>query len=193
MNGRICTQCKVFKDSAFFSARNGTKNPLVSRCHQCRAANYKENPERNRERARAHYWANREAIKSKSRAIRERSLARTLWQSAKRRAKEKGLMFDIDVSDVIVPAVCPVLGIPLAISVGKVAQNSPTLDRIIPSLGYVKGNVMVISHRANTIKQDATPEELLRVAAFFAPLYGVSSHAWAALAVAVTATAREAA
>jgi hypothetical protein len=47
---------------------------------------------------------------------------------------------------------------------------SPELDRIVPSLGYVKGNVLVVSRRANRIKTDATVEELQQVASFYAAL-----------------------
>ena len=54
---------------------------------------------------------------------------------------------------------CPVLGIPLY-SDGRDNQNAPSLDRFIPSLGYVKGNVFVISRRANVLKGDATIEEV---------------------------------
>jgi len=46
---------------------------------------------------------------------------------------------------------------------GKVSDNSYSLDRIDPSKGYVKGNVEVISHRANTLKSNATIEELEKV------------------------------
>lgn len=48
--------------------------------------------------------------------------------------------------------------------------DSPSIDRIIPALGYVKGNVIVVSQRANTIKNNATPEELRRVADFYSNL-----------------------
>jgi hypothetical protein len=74
----------------------------------------------------------------------------------------------LDVDDVTIPAFCPVLGLPLFRNQGGKAQgpNSPTIDRIIPALGYVRGNVRVISSRANSIKSDSTPEELLRVAAY---------------------------
>lgn len=67
----------------------------------------------------------------------------------------------------MVPPCCPVLGIPLVRRKGRgVADHSPTLDRLIPAKGYVRGNVMVISMRANRIKSDATLEELERVAAW---------------------------
>ena len=38
--------------------------------------------------------------------------------------------------------------------------SSPSLDKVIPSLGYVKGNIWVISYRANTIKNNCTFEEI---------------------------------
>lgn len=83
--------------------------------------------------------------------------------AARKRAKDAGLPFDIEESDVVVPSFCPVLGIPIQVSTGKTQDSSPSIDRIIPSLGYVKGNVTVISWRANRIKGDATPEELEKV------------------------------
>ena len=55
------------------------------------------------------------------------------------------------------------LGIPLFPNTGgSPCPNSlsPSLDKIKPHLGYVPGNVLVVSHRANMIKHDATPEEL---------------------------------
>jgi hypothetical protein len=59
-----------------------------------------------------------------------------------------------------------VLGIPLFINKGHKGShaNSPTLDRLVPSKGYVKGNVVVMSARANFIKQDAGSEEVGKVA-----------------------------
>ena len=88
-----------------------------------------------------------------------------LYQAAKTRAKRDGLPFDITYQDVIIPAHCPVLGIELEPCVGThgPSDNSPSIDKIIPELGYVKGNIQVISFRANTIKRDATAEELRKV------------------------------
>jgi len=88
--------------------------------------------------------------------------------SARGRARKRGLPHDIKASDIEVPTHCPVLGIPLkAWGANKQLQaDSPTLDRIIPHLGYVKGNVRVISWRANKIKSDATLEELERIVTY---------------------------
>ncbi len=85
---------------------------------------------------------------------------RRLLVQARHRASRRGFEFDIDESDVVVPAHCPVLGIPLAQSTNKASPNSPSLDRIDNTRGYVKGNVWVISSRANRLKGDATIEEL---------------------------------
>jgi hypothetical protein len=84
--------------------------------------------------------------------------------SAKRRAQEKNLPFDLVVSDFEIPEFCPVLGITLKVGVGKQCDSSPTLDRIVPSRGYVRGNVKVISWRANNIRGNASAVELEKVA-----------------------------
>lgn len=83
-----------------------------------------------------------------------------LLVSAKRRAKDSNLPFDLELDDIPeIPELCPLLGIPLRRGNGSVCHNSPSLDKIIPSLGYVKGNIQIVSHRANSIKSDASFEE----------------------------------
>ncbi len=85
--------------------------------------------------------------------------------SARSRAKKKGLLFDIDHRDIFIPEVCPVLGLKLEMSKGYGGEaNSPSLDRINNELGYVKGNVHVISHLANSMKSFASKEQLLKFA-----------------------------
>lgn len=100
-------------------------------------------------------------------------MVKRMVRNARARAKEKGLVFDID-ADFVLSMVgksaqfashCPLLGIPLSWSVyrGNVAKalpNSPSLDRIDSTKGYTKDNVWVISYRANAIKHNASHEEL---------------------------------
>jgi hypothetical protein len=76
------------------------------------------------------------------------------------------LPFDLSVEDLVVPEVCPILGMKLLWSDGPRKENSPSLDRSIPELGYVKENVHIISWRANRIKNNATPEELIAIAEY---------------------------
>ena len=86
-----------------------------------------------------------------------------IHQKTKIRAKKNNIPFDITVEDIIIPETCPVLGISLKAGEKKVCSNSPSIDRIKPELGYVKGNIQIISFRANTLKNNATIEELQKV------------------------------
>lgn len=70
--------------------------------------------------------------------------------------------------DFTIPEHCPVLGIKLEYGTGTggFIDASPTLDRIRPELGYVLGNIEVVSWRANRIKCDGTLEEILKIASW---------------------------
>jgi hypothetical protein len=91
-----------------------------------------------------------------------------LLDAAKARASKGGLPFTITREDIVVPAHCPVFGFPLVVKEASRYRghsfNSPSVDRIIPRLGYVPGNIMVMSILANTMKQNATPEQLVAFA-----------------------------
>nr|DAP18931.1 MAG TPA: restriction endonuclease [Crassvirales sp.] len=90
------------------------------------------------------------------------SYKKSLIRVARRRATVENLPFNIDCTDIGIPEYCPLLGIELNkhVGEGEAKFDSPTIDKLIPSLGYTKGNVWVISRRANMIKSDATLEEL---------------------------------
>ena len=84
-----------------------------------------------------------------------------LYFEAKKRAKERNIEFDINLQDLFVPEKCPILDVKLIPNKnGKfAADNSPSIDRKDSSKGYVKGNIQIISFRANNIKGDGTLEE----------------------------------
>ena len=75
------------------------------------------------------------------------------------KARDKGIPFNLTESDLAPPESCPVLGTPLG--------DSFTVDRIVPALGYTKGNIILISDLANRIKTNAVPSEILRVGYFY--------------------------
>lgn len=83
-----------------------------------------------------------------------------LISRAKSRAKQQEIPFDITVEDIVIPDVCPYLKTPFILC----TMYAPSLDRINSSLGYIKGNVEVISRKANVMKNNATPKELLEFA-----------------------------
>lgn len=93
---------------------------------------------------------------------------KVLLRAAQFRAKLRGVPFNLELGDIQIPEFCPVLGIKLESQNCRAAPNSPSVDRIIPRLGYVKGNVVVISWRANSLKRDATVEEIVRMGEFYA-------------------------
>jgi hypothetical protein len=86
-----------------------------------------------------------------------------LLTAAKKRAIIKEVCFDIDKEDIVIPDRCPLLGIVLKTDNRLLCDNSPSLDQIVPGLGYIKGNIWVISYRANRIKSNATPKELIQI------------------------------
>jgi len=115
------------------------------------------------------YWCKdcRRKHKQKWRTL---NRAKDLYDRTRNRAKRKGILFTLKPEDVVIPDVCPILGIPLIANIGKAADNSPSLDRIVPSQGYVKENIIIISNKANRIKTDATAEEINKVAQFYLKL-----------------------
>jgi hypothetical protein len=88
--------------------------------------------------------------------------------SAKHRAKRDNVPFALAEKDIVIPDVCPILGIKLHAGDRRNHDYAPTVDKIDPALGYVPGNIVVISHRANRIKSDATIDELAKIVHFYA-------------------------
>lgn len=88
-------------------------------------------------------------------------LRRRLCGIAKKRAKKKGLEFTIKPEDLELPegTLCPILQVPLVKHKGKLERNTPSLDRVDSTRGYVPGNVRVISWWANYLKEQLTLEQ----------------------------------
>ena len=86
-----------------------------------------------------------------------------MWNRAKFRAKEKGLPFDLVIDDIKIPEFCPVLGVPF---IESDPDYTTSLDRLIPEKGYVKGNIMVMTNKANRMKSNATKEEVAKLLKF---------------------------
>ena len=90
------------------------------------------------------------------------------FRTAKGNAKRDGKEFTIELSDLPqIPDHCPVLGIKLRMVGPRYDDYAPSLDRRDNSIGYVPGNVVIISRRANRLKGDATPEELRKLADYY--------------------------
>lgn len=152
-----CIKCQEDKPLSDFCKRNTSGDGLHYYCKSC-----------DNERRREHHRTHRDAAAVTMRRWREGpGLKWFLLRGARDRALAKGIPFTLTEEDFEVPEFCPVLGMKLAIGTGRgPAPHSPTLDRMNPLLGYVPGNVQVISSRANAMKNDATPDELRKFAAW---------------------------
>lgn len=143
---RCCTRCNKVKPVAEF----GKSKP--TRCRECLSEVHRNYRSRNRERWPAYHHKHY-----------KKTLIRRLLHHAQTRAEKLGVPFELVQEDITVPEFCPVLGIKLEIAHKGFSPNSPTLDRIVPALGYIRGNVAVISGRANVLKRDATVAELEQI------------------------------
>ena len=110
------------------------------------------------------------------RGYRADKMEKSLLIHAKYRAKVRGHEVTIEESDINIPIICPILGIPIFVE-GRInvragpSDNSPSLDRIDNTKGYIKGNVQVLSHKANTMKGSASPEDLIKFARWILGTY----------------------
>ena len=83
-----------------------------------------------------------------------------LYKLTKKRAIDNNIPFNILLEDIVLPDFCPIFNIPLFRGEGR-SNNSYSLDRILPELGYIKGNVWIISDRANRLKSNMCKEDLI--------------------------------
>lgn len=163
---KICSKCGRELPLEAFNKGNA-KFGKSTKCRECEhkiqntaEKRARRNELRQRRRGVTAYVKHSNEVDKIRRITNENSFKLYLLRSAKQRAKQKGLPFNIDTSDIELPKKCPLLGISLKVHDNIAGWDSYTIDRIIPSLGYVKGNVWVISKRANTLKGDASIEEL---------------------------------
>lgn len=107
------------------------------------------------------YWARHRALKvdNPDRWLRGR------LSPTRARAERLGVSFNIHPADIELPTHCPILGVELRYGAYERGPYNPSFDRIIPERGYVKGNVRVISHLANSCRQNCDDPEVFRALA----------------------------
>ena len=141
---RVCKSCNLelpFNMFYYKKSHNGVEYPTYY-CKECRRV-YQRNKRKENKATNIEYHTIRENL-----------------NGARKRAKEDNYPFNIEIEDLMpFPTHCEVTGEKLIYG-GNKHWNKATLDKVIPSKGYVKGNVKIISMRANFIKSDATLKEL---------------------------------
>lgn len=149
-----------------------TKSGRCTECQKLAGRKFRENnPDYAREKSKKYKEDNAERLKEYSRSYHKKIAERgdsfhLQVKNIRLKCRKKGIPFDID-ADYIQQLYdenpnCPVTGERMELQ-GKVGQgNNATIDRFIPELGYVRGNVNIISHRANMAKGKNTDPEFFR-------------------------------
>lgn len=124
----------------------------------------KNNPEKVKQRHKRFRENNPEKLAQYYLQYKKQNPRSYLYSTAKKRAKQLHREFTITLDDLpIIPEYCPLLGVKLDSWITPEGHR-PSLDRIDSRKGYVPGNVQIISHRANVLKNNATADELLCLA-----------------------------
>jgi len=178
---RHCNKCDSTKELDSFPRKKATKRDgRASVCKACNSRRSIENYPKNKEKflrdRHEYYLLNADRIIAKQRAYsslpenkiriskyqHEHLLNNSelyIYRRAKIRARKLSIPFTITIEDIEIPKYCPVLRIELRHGTSASRDHSPSLDRIVPALGYVPGNIIVMSKRANTLKSNGTLEE----------------------------------
>lgn len=153
-----CSKCRNDKDESEFPLAKNRKDGLYPYCKECHRLD-----------GETYRLKNKKHTLSYQKKYRAKNYVKILFDSIKRRAKVRGIAFDLSLGDIVIPVHCPVLGIPIVIHTGVGRQPYlPSVDRIDNTKGYTKDNIIVVSWRANDLKADATLNELRKVIAFYA-------------------------
>lgn len=156
---KICKTCGLSLPVTEFSKHTGAT--LRASCKPCRAIAAKDRYAASDKTAiMAQYHKYKEARRITQRAS-------YLVTAAKQRAKEKGIPYDLDghrreLQEIMDKGVCQLTGLPFDM-LGKQTWNSPSLDRIVPSLGYVRSNIRVILFSLNVMMHDWGLETVKKV------------------------------
>jgi len=152
-DSKVCWKCSVEQPISMFARNKSKSSGRSAECKSCVKIYNKKHVAENYE----HYQAERKRK-------RHANLAWYLFLECRTRAKRNGLEFDLSPADIVIPERCPVFGFVMKPAEGTQRDFSPSVDRIDTSRGYVRGNVQVISNKANRMKTNASGPELLQFA-----------------------------
>lgn len=163
---KVCKKCG--KDLPISEFRQGQGKYLTTAwCKTCLSEYERNDPEYQRKKKerqagykRAPDYAEKKAKRVQQYHDNSDNYKKRMLSQAKSRAKQQNLPFNLTIDDIVLPEKCPLLEIPLNVGTTHNCENSYSLDKIIPEKGYVKGNIQVISRKANAVKNNLTLEEL---------------------------------
>jgi hypothetical protein len=128
----------------------------------------KQIAERNKNNVKKYYDNNKEAISLKKRETMVNNYLKYALIRIKSRCKKENVEFNITEEDLVLPTHCPIFGMELEAAVGRGAKdNSYSLDRVNPQGGYVKGNVVIVSNKANRMKNNGSLDDLKKLVEYY--------------------------
>ena len=159
-NCKECNRCNKLLPVLSFSMNKSAKDGLQSRCRECDKQYQTKRRLENKE-SLLEYGRNYTANKRKDFNYRLQMLLNASKQRASKYNREHNITLQ-DIKDKYpVGGKCPVFGIDLHFNSTGFRDNSPSIDRIDSSKGYTADNIQIISWKANSIKRNASLEELI--------------------------------
>ncbi|MDY5420383.1 MAG: hypothetical protein SPG45_10210 [Lactobacillus johnsonii] len=152
-----CTRCKQYKELKEFEFRKDNPNHIRSECKYCRTQESRIYHYMRRRRFDENQTKEKIIHIDRLKQDKEYHYKTYLINHSKQRAKKKGIEFTITPDDIIIPDKCPILNKPFILLDNKYNYS---LDRVDNTKGYIPGNVKIVSRLANTMKNNATNEEL---------------------------------
>lgn len=179
---KTCSKCKKQKSIQQFAIRSyKNKKYYRNNCLDCENEYKRKWEESNPEKQNIYAQNRKNTIeqlklenpkayeemrqKEKERKLNE-PIEKVIFYDAKSRAKKKNIEFNIELSDIIIPEYCPILNIKLNNKKERshsTKNNSPSIDRLNNDFGYIKGNIRIISWKANKIKNESSFEEFEKI------------------------------
>jgi hypothetical protein len=161
-----CTSCLV----DLIHPNNISTHNIKNSTYLCRTCNNKQKYQQEKNRR-------------KNKSFGDTSHVADILKGVRKRAKKRKLEFSLRTKDIkkLLSSNCPILGIKYELNKtglkwgNKEGQNnwatSLSVDRIDNNKGYIQGNIILVSSMANAIKNQATPDQIQKVATFYKKLY----------------------
>lgn len=152
---KICSVCKQEQPQTNFRKYSGRSSdglrPLCKQCQREYELKHRKTNVQNRRDTRQRRMTKEKLYRKKYDKV---NRGRLLAMEAGRRAKKRGIPFDLDqhiqeIETRVQAGRCEMTGIPFNFHANKPVWNSPSIDRIVPSKGYVFDNIRIVCFAMN--------------------------------------------